>query len=43
MVRVGETRDGGSVDHRMGAADCWNAVMDETQNMVRKCNAFIAA
>lgn len=43
LGKVGETRDGGSYDDRMGAVACWNAVMDENDYMVRKWNEFIAA
>ena len=43
LASVGEVRDGGSYDERMGAVACWNAVMDENKYMVRKWNEFIAA
>lgn len=43
MAQVGEVRDGGSFEERMGAVACWNAVMDENKYMVRKWNEFIAA
>jgi len=43
MEKAGAVRDGGSFYDRMGAVACWNAVMDENQNMVRKWNEFIAA
>ena len=43
LAQVGEVRDGGSFEERMGAVACWNAVMDENQYMVRKWNEFIAA
>ena len=43
LAQVGEVRDGGSFQDRMGAVACWNAVMDENQYMVRKWNEFIAA
>jgi hypothetical protein len=38
-----ETRAGGSVQDRMGAVACWNAVMDEHDYMDRKWNQFIEA
>ncbi|MEC9433224.1 MAG: PotD/PotF family extracellular solute-binding protein [Pseudomonadota bacterium] len=43
MAQVGEVRDGGSFEERMGRVACWNAVMDENKYMVRKWNEFIAA
>ncbi len=43
LAQVGEVRDGGSFQDRMGAVACWNAVMDENQYMVRKWNEFVAA
>ena len=43
MAQVGEVRDGGAFEERMGRVACWNAVMDENQYMVRKWNEFIAA
>ncbi len=43
LAQVGEVRDGGSFEERMGAVACWNSVMDENQYMVRKWNEFIAA
>lgn len=43
LASVGEIRDGGSYEERMGNVACWNAVMDENRYMVRKWNEFIAA
>ena len=43
LASVGEIRDGGSYEERMGGVACWNAVMDENKYMVRKWNEFIAA
>ena len=43
LAQASEVRDGGSLNDRMGAVACWNAVMDENQYMVRKWNEFIAA
>ncbi len=43
LAQVGEVRDGGAFEERMGKVACWNAVMDENQYMVRKWNEFIAA
>ena len=43
MEKAGTVRDGGSFYDRMGAVECWNAVMDENKYMVRKWNEFIAA
>jgi putative spermidine/putrescine transport system substrate-binding protein len=43
LAGVGEVRDGGSFNDRMGAVACWNSVMDENQYMVRKWNEFVAA
>ncbi|WP_439149774.1 ABC transporter substrate-binding protein [Sulfitobacter sp.] len=43
LAGVGDTRDGGSFEERMGSVACWNSVMDENQYMVRKWNEFIAA
>ena len=43
LEKAGAVRDGGSYDDRMGSVECWNAVMDENDYMVRKWNEFIAA
>ena len=43
LEKAGATRDGGSYDDRMGNVACWNAVMDENDYMVRKCNELIAS
>ncbi len=43
LAQIGETRDGGSFEERMGSVACWNSVMDENQYMVRKWNEFIAS
>lgn len=43
IAKVGEVRDGGSFEQRMGGIACWNAVMDENAYMVRKWNEFVAA
>ncbi len=43
LEKAGAKRDGGSYDDRMGAVECWNAIMDENDYMVRKWNEFIAA
>ncbi|PIL17355.1 ABC transporter substrate-binding protein [Puniceibacterium antarcticum] len=43
LAQVGEMRDGGSFEQRMGSVACWNSVMDQNQYMVRKWNEFIAA
>jgi len=43
LEKAGAVRDGGSYEERMGGVACWNAVMDENDNMVRKWNEFIAA
>ena len=43
LEKAGKVRDGGSYEQRMGAVECWNAVMDENRYMVRKWNEFIAA
>ena len=43
LAKVGETRDGGSYEQRMGGIACWNAVMDENVYMVQKWNEFVAA
>ena len=43
VAGVGEIRDGGSYEARMGGVACWNATMDENKYMVRKWNEFIAA
>ncbi len=40
---VGEIRDGGSYEDRMGGVACWNATMDENKYMVRKWNEMVAA
>ena len=40
---VGEVRDGGSYEDRMGGVACWNATMDENKYMVRKWNEMVAA
>jgi len=43
LASVGEVRDGGSYETRMGGVACWNAVMDENRYMVKKWNEFIAS
>ena len=43
LAGVGEIRDGGSYEDRMGGVACWNATMDENKYMVRKCNEMIAS
>jgi putative spermidine/putrescine transport system substrate-binding protein len=43
LAKIGEVRDGGSYEARMGSINCWNAVMDENNYMVRKWNEFVAA
>ena len=43
LASVGEVRDGGSYEDRMGAVACWNATMDENKYMVRKWNEMIAS
>jgi putative spermidine/putrescine transport system substrate-binding protein len=43
LAKVGEVRDGGSYEQRMGGIACWNAIMDENEYMVRKWNEFVAA
>ena len=43
LAKVGEVRDGGSYEARMGGIACWNAVMDENEYMVKKWNEFVAA
>ena len=43
LASVGEIRDGGSFETRMGGVACWNATMDENRYMVRKWNEFVAA
>jgi putative spermidine/putrescine transport system substrate-binding protein len=43
LEKAAAKRDGGSYEDRMGAVECWNAVMDENDYMVRKWNEFIAA
>lgn len=43
LAKVGQIRDGGSYEARMGGIACWNAVMDENNYMVQKWNEFVAA
>ena len=43
LAKVGEKRDGGSYEQRMGGIACWNAIMDENAYMVQKWNEFVAA
>ena len=43
LASVGEIRDGGSYEERMGGVACWNATMDENKYMVRKWNEMVAA
>jgi putative spermidine/putrescine transport system substrate-binding protein len=43
LEKAGSTRDGGSYEARMGGVECWNAVMDENDYLVKKWNEFIAA
>jgi putative spermidine/putrescine transport system substrate-binding protein len=43
LEKAGTVRDGGSYEARMGAVECWNAVMDENDYLVKKWNEFIAA
>ena len=43
LAKIGEVRDGGSYEARMGSINCWNAVMDENNYMVQKWNEFVAA
>src|SRR5712672_830732 len=43
MSPSGTPRDGGSYEARMGGVECWNAVMDENDYLVKKWNEFIAA
>ncbi len=43
LAGVGEIRDGGSYEDRMGGVACWNATMDENKYMVRKWNEMIAS
>lgn len=43
LAKIGEVRDGGSYEARMGSINCWNAVMDENNYMIQKWNAFVAA
>lgn len=43
MEKAGAVRDGGSFTKRMGHVACWNSVLDENQDMVRKWNEFISA
>ncbi|MDB5802499.1 MAG: twin-arginine translocation pathway signal [Rhodocyclales bacterium] len=43
LAKMGEKRDGGSYEQRMGGIACWNAVMDENEYMVKKWNEFVAA
>ena len=43
LASAGDTCDGGSYIDRVAKVACWNAVMDESQYMVRKWNEFIAA
>ncbi len=43
LAKIGEIRDGGSYEARMGSINCWNAVMDENNYMVQKWNEFVAA
>ena len=43
LASVGEVRDGGSYEDRMGGVACWNATMDENKYMVRKWNEMIAS
>ena len=43
LAAVGEVRDGGSYEDRMGGVACWNATMDENKYMVRKWNEMIAS
>ena len=43
LASVGEVRDGGSYEDRMGSVACWNATMDENKYMVRKWNEMIAS
>ena len=43
LAKVGEVRDGGSYEARMGSVACWNALMDENNYMVQKWNEFVAA
>ena len=43
LASVGEVRDGGSYEDRMGGVACWNATMDENKYMVREWNEMIAS
>jgi putative spermidine/putrescine transport system substrate-binding protein len=43
LEKAGSVRDGGSYEARMGGVECWNAVMDENDYLVKKWNEFIAA
>ena len=43
LEKAGSKRDGGSYEARMGGVECWNAVMDENDYLVKKWNEFIAA
>ena len=43
LAKVGQIRDGGSYESRMGGIACWNALMDENNYMVQKWNEFVAA
>ncbi|MEG9862648.1 MAG: extracellular solute-binding protein [Parvularculales bacterium] len=43
LASVGEVRDGGSFEERMGAVACWNSTMDERRHLADRWNNFVAA
>ncbi|MCE4053329.1 ABC transporter substrate-binding protein [Pseudomonas sp. Au-Pse12] len=43
LIEIGETRDGGSYQQRMGHIAVWNSVMDEHNYLVRRWGDFLRA
>jgi len=43
LIDIGEVRDGGSYEQRMGHIAVWNSVMDEHNYLVRRWSDFMRA
>ena len=43
LIDIGEVRDGGSYEQRMGNIAVWNSVMDEHNYLVRRWGDFMRA
>ncbi|MDQ8728864.1 extracellular solute-binding protein [Bradyrhizobium sp. LHD-71] len=43
MEKVGNVRDGGSIEERLGNIAVWNSVMDEDRYLTRRWNEFITS